>query len=75
MSCEDTKIFEFNSCKIPDKAPFIIYAGLECTIEKIDNGFKNNLENSSKANESKHIPSGFSISTISSFRSIENKRI
>ena len=75
MSCEDNKILEFNSCKIPDKAPFIIYAGLECAIEKIDNGFKNNLENSSKANEGKHIPSGFSISTISSFRSIENKRI
>ena len=41
-------------------------------IEKID-GCKNNPENSSTTKVSKHIPSGFSMSTISSFRSIENK--
>ena len=34
---------------------------------------KNNPEYSSKTNVSQHIPSDFSISTISSFRSIENK--
>ena len=42
-------------------------------IEKID-GCKNNPENSSTTKVSKHIPSGFSITTISSFRSIESKR-
>ena len=41
-------------------------------IEKIG-GCKNNPENSSTTKVSKHIPSGFSISTISSFRSTENK--
>ena len=34
---------------------------------------KNNPENSSTANVGEHIPSGFSISTISSFKDIENK--
>ena len=38
--------------------PFIIYADLECLIEKID-GCKNNPENSSTTKVSEHIPSGF----------------
>ena len=41
-------------------------------MEEID-GCKNNSENSSTSKVSEHIPSGFSMSTISSFRSIENK--
>ena len=69
---EDTKILEFNQYQKSDKALFIIYADLECIIEKID-GCKNNPENSSTTKVSKHIPSGFSMSTIFSFRSIENK--
>ena len=40
---EDTKILEFNQYQKSDKAPFIIYADLECIIEKID-GCKNNPE-------------------------------
>ena len=51
---------------------FIIYTNLEFIIEKTD-GCKNNLENSSTTKVSKHIRSGFSMSTISSFRRIENK--
>ena len=54
------------------KAPFITYADLEGIIEKID-GCKNNPKNSSTTTVSKHIPSGFSMSNITSFRSIENK--
>ena len=72
MPSDDTKILEFNQYQKSDKAPFIIYADLECIIEKID-GCKSNPENSSTTKVSKHIPSGFSLSTISSFRSIENK--
>ena len=72
MSSEDTKILEFNQYQKSDKASFIICAGFECIIEKID-GCKNNPENSLTTKLSEHIPSGFSISTISSFRSIENK--
>ena len=36
-------------------------------------GCKNNPENSYTTKISEHIPSGVSMSTISSFRSIENK--
>ena len=46
MPSEDTKIVEFNQNQKSDKATFIIYADLECIIEKID-GYKNNPENSS----------------------------
>ena len=45
MPSEDTKISSFNSNEKADKTPFIIYADLECLIEKID-GCKNNPENS-----------------------------
>ena len=52
-----------------DKAPFIIYAVYN---RKID-GCKNNPENSSTTKGSEHVLSCFSMSTISLFRSIENK--
>ena len=58
MSWEDNKILEFNQYQKSDKAPFIMYADLECIIEKIDE-CKNNPENSTTAKVSKHIPSGF----------------
>ena len=51
--------------------PFIIYADLECITKKID-GCKNNPENSSATKVCEHIPSGFPVSTISLFRSMEN---
>ena len=72
MPSEDTKRLEFNQYQKSDKAPFIIYADLRCILENID-GYKNNLENSSTIKVSEHIPSSFSMSTISSFRSIEHK--
>ena len=72
MSYEDTKISEFNQYQKSDKASFITDAYRECILEKID-GCKNNPENSSTTKVSKHILSGFSTSTISSFRSTENK--
>ena len=71
MPSEDTKIPAFDQNK-KYKAPFIIYTDLECLIEKID-GCKNNPENSSTSKVSEHIPSDFSMSTISSFKSIQNK--
>ena len=72
MLSEDTKILEFCQYQKRNKTPFITYADLECLLEKID-GCKNNPENSSTTKVSKHILSGFSTSTISSFRSTENK--
>ena len=70
MPSEDTKILEFNQHKKSDKAPFIIYADLECIIEKTEE-FKNNFENLSATKVREHIPSGFSVSIISSFRSMK----
>ena len=64
-------MLEFNQYQKFNKAPFIIYGDLKSIIEKID-GCKNNPENSSATKASEHIPSGFSMPTISSFRSIEN---
>ena len=72
MPSEDTKILQFNQYLKSNKAPFIIYADLECLIEKID-GCKNNPKNSSATKVDEHIPSSFSISTIWFFKSIENK--
>ena len=72
MPSEDTKMLELSQYQKSDKAPFIIYADLDCILEKI-NGWKNNPKNSSTTKVSEHIPSGFSMSAISSFRSIENK--
>ena len=73
MPPENKKILEFNQYQKSAKAQFIIYADLECVIEKIKE-CKNNLENSSTAKIGKRIPSDFKISTISSFNRIENKR-
>ena len=70
MPFEDTKILEFNQYQKSDKALSIIYADLECLIEKI-NGWKNNLENSSATKVGKHIPSDFSMSTASTVYCIQ----
>ena len=72
MLFEDDKILKFNQYQKYDKALIIIYADLECIIEKID-GCQNNPENSSTTIVREHIPSGFSMSTILSFKNIENK--
>ena len=72
MPSDDTKTLKFNQYQKSDKAPFIMYADLECIIQKSD-GCKNNPENSSTTKVSEHVPSGFSMSTISSFRSIESE--
>ena len=71
MLSKNTKILEFNQYLKSDKAPFIIY-DFECIIEKIER-CKNNPKTSSTTNVIEHFPSGFSMSTISSFRSLENK--
>ena len=71
MIFEDTKILEFNQYQKSDKTPFIIYAGFKYIIEKIDRC--KCPENLSTGKVSQRIPIDFSISTTSSFRSIENK--
>ena len=72
LPSENTKTLEFNQYPKSDKAPFIIYAYLECLIENI-NVCKNNPEISLTTKVSEHIPSGLTISAIFSFRIIESK--
>ena len=62
---EDTKISEFNQYQKYDKAAFT-YADFKCF-----DGCKNNTENSFTTKVGKHIPSGSSMSTISSFKRIK----
>ena len=71
-SCNVVMPSEDTQYQKSDKASLIIYAHLECIIEKIA-GCKNNPENVSTKKVSQHIPSGFSMPAILSFRSIENK--
>ena len=69
MPFEDTKILEFNQYQKSDKTTFIIYADIESLI-KMD-GCKINPKKSSATKVGKHFPSGFSVSTIPSFKDIE----
>ena len=71
MPFEDTEILEFHQFKKSDQVAFIIYADLECIIQKAY-VCKNNPENLSTTKLTEHIPSDFSMSTLSSFRRIEN---
>ena len=73
MLSEGTKILEFNQYQKFDKAPFLF-----CRLWVLNwknEGCKNNIENLSTGKVSKHIPSGFSMSAISSFRNIEIKHM
>ena len=64
MPSEVTKLSEISQDQKSDEAPFVIYADLECLVEKTD-GCKNNSKNSFLIKVGKHIPSIFLISTIS----------
>ena len=54
------------------KVPFIIYADLECLLEKM-NTCHNNPEKSSTTKINKHTPSGYSLFTHCSFDKTKNK--
>ena len=71
MPSENHKILKFNQNQKSDKTSFVIYADRECLIKNID-GLKNNPENVSTTTIGKHVPSGCFLSTISSFKSMEN---
>ena len=71
MPSEDTKILEFNKYQKIDKTPSIIYAYLKSLIKVID-GYKYNFEKSSTTKAGEHIPSGFLMPTILSFKDMKN---
>ena len=54
------------------RAQFVIYADLECLLEKMST-YHNNLEKSSTTKGNKHTPSGYSLFTSCSFDTTEYK--
>ena len=62
MPFEDNKIIKYNQEEKSIKSPFIIYADLECLLEKISTGY-NNPEESSTTQINKHTPSAYSLFT------------
>ena len=72
MPNEDNKIIKYNQGEKSIKSRFIIYADLECLLEKISTCY-NNPEESSTTEINKHTPSGYSLLTHCSFDKTENK--
>ena len=72
MPNEDNKIIKYNQGEKSVRSPFIIYADLECLLEKISTCY-NNLEESSTTEINKHTPSGYSLFTHCSFDKTKNK--
>ena len=72
MPEEDNKILKYNHGEKSMRAPFIIYADLECLPEKMST-CHNNPEKSSTTKINKHTPSGYSLFTHCSFDTAENK--
>ena len=66
MPNENSKILKYNPGEKPLKVPFIIYADLECLLEKIDT-CQNNPEKSYTEKKAEHKPSGYSRVTYCSF--------
>ena len=60
MPNEDDKIMKYNQREKSIRSPFIIYADLECLLEKISTCY-NNLEESSTTEINKYAPSGYSL--------------
>ena len=72
MPNKDNNKIKYNQGEKSIKLPFIIYADLECLLEKIDTCY-NNLEESSTTKINHHTPSGYSIFTNCSFDTSKNK--
>ena len=72
MPNEDNKTMKYNQGEKSIKSPFIIYADLECLLEKTSTCY-NNLEESSTTEVNKHTPSGYSLFTHCSFDKTKNK--
>ena len=72
MPTKDNNIIKYKQGEKSLKLPFIIYADLECLVEKINTCY-NNPEESSTTKTNKHTPSGYSIFTHCSFDKSKNK--
>ena len=72
MPEEDNKTLKYNQGEKSMKVPFIIYADLECLLEKM-NTCHNNPEKSSITKINKHTPSAYSLFPQCSFDTTKNK--
>ena len=72
MPNEDNKIIKYNQGEKSIKSPLIIYADLECLLEKMSICY-NNSEELSTTEINKHTPSGYSLFTHCSFDKTKNK--
>ena len=72
MPTKNNNIIKYNQGKKSIKLPFVVYADLECLLEKMST-CQNNPNESSTSEINKHTPSGYSIFTHCSFDQSKNK--
>ena len=72
MSTKDNNIIKYNQGEKSIKLPFVVYAVLECLLEKMSI-CQNNPNESSTTEINKHVPSGYSFFTLCSFDQTKNK--
>ena len=72
MPTKNNNIIKYNHGEKSMKLPFVIYADLECLLEKMSTCI-NNPNESSTTKINKHTPSGYSILTSCSFDESKNK--
>ena len=72
MSNEDNKKIKYNQGEKSIKLPFVIYADLECLLEKMST-CQNNPNESPTTEINKRTPSGYSLFTHCSFDKLKNK--
>ena len=72
MPTKDNNTIKYNQGQKSVKLPFVIYADLECLLEKMSTCI-NNPNESFTAEINKHTPSGYSIFTHYSFDKLKNK--
>ena len=72
MPTKDNNIIKYNQREKSIKLPFVVYADLECLLEKMST-CQNNPNKSSTTEINKHTPSGYSLFTHCSFDKTKNK--
>ena len=72
MPTKDNNTIKYNHGEKSIKLPFVVYADLECLLEKMSTCY-NNPEESSTTKINKHTPSGYSIFTHCSFNKSKSK--
>ena len=72
MPTKDNNIIKYNQGEKSIKLPFLVYADLECLLEKMST-CQNNPNESSTTEINKHTPSGYSLFTHCSFDKTKNK--